>query len=85
PGGDRDGDGVPDRSEPSPSPQLSWHQGTGIVLNWTAAAPDWSPEHALSPAGPWLPMPGPIRFSSSSIDAIPPQGPAGFLRLRRTW
>ncbi len=83
-GGDRDGDGLIDSAEPVPALNVLAVPGA-VRLAWPAW-PDWTPETSASPAGPWLPFL--LESTTQGADRhaeLPPDAPAAFFRLRRTW
>lgn len=84
-GGDRNGNGIPDRDEPPPA--VAIHTLPGAVrLRWSPYF-DWYPEISDSPAGPWSPWqvaPSPDG-GSLAADQLLPAPPKRFFRLSRTW
>jgi DNA-binding beta-propeller fold protein YncE len=80
---DRDGDGLPDSEQTSPSPMLQKAQ-PGLKLSWENSG--WHPESADSLQGPWLPAPGdPHQGEPRTLGIDPTEAPARFFRMRRNW
>jgi YVTN family beta-propeller protein len=84
-GGDRDGDGIPDRDELPPAPELI-RPGGVLTLRWTGGH-DWYPETSTHLADGWSPWHGPVTGDGGMLSTeIPaPTDPLRFFRLSRTW
>jgi hypothetical protein len=85
-GGDRDGNGVLDRDEPSPIPRISRITG-GARIEWPRLSPGWVMESAPTPGGPWQrATQAPQEGLSAFFHDIDANGAtSSFFRLRRTW
>jgi len=83
---DRNGNGIPDGDETTPS--LRFQSTEGIIqLNWSDAAAEWVLEHSAAVAGPWVTVPGTTSgdpTDSQSHTRNTTSG-TGYFRLRRTW
>jgi hypothetical protein len=85
-GGDRDGDGLRDRDEPSPALGISALGIAAVRLQWLAGSGEWTLESAAAPDGPWQAVTGPRDNVAGWLQRDESlAGPARFYRLRRTW
>jgi DNA-binding beta-propeller fold protein YncE len=85
-GGDRDADGVPDRSEMVPEVLVREASGGGVEVSWSREAAGWVPQWAAGPGVEWAPLRLPVTVEAQMNRVVvdPPAG-RGFVRLRRTW
>ncbi len=85
-GGDRDGNGIPDRDE-TPAALSITREPAHVRIEWPLAPAGWQLEWAATPAGPWLPVTSPLSTAPGTHRFDDPLAatPARFYRLRRTW
>jgi hypothetical protein len=79
--GDRNLNGLPDRTEPRPTPILSMVDGQ-MKIQWNDGL-DWFPQSAPDLSTPWLPAQGEMEPSGFILPAERPA--TQFFRLQRTW
>jgi len=84
-GGDRNGNGIPDRDEAPPFLTIGRSPGA-LRLRWSSYF-DWYPETSTGLSGAWAPWhAAPVEDGSTIFaDAPEPLAPARFFRLSRTW
>ena len=85
-GGDRDADGIPDRSEAVPELMVGVVAGGAVEVRWSREGAGWVPQWAAGPGVEWAPLRLPVTVEAQMNRVVvePPAG-RGFIRLRRTW